>query len=58
VVAVKANSLQDDHPSQLVLVEALADMYTELPVAVSSNEMSSSASSDNFMTAGSANFGV
>ena len=58
VVAVEADSLRDDHPSRLVSVEALADMYAELPVAVSFDETSSSASSDSFRTAGSANFGV
>jgi tetratricopeptide (TPR) repeat protein len=58
VVAVEAYSLQDNHPSRLVSVEALADMYAELPVAVGSDETSSSASSDSFTTAGSANFGV
>jgi hypothetical protein len=57
VVAVEANSLRDDHPSRLVSVEALADMYAELLVAVSSDKTSSSASSDSFTTAGSANFG-
>jgi tetratricopeptide (TPR) repeat protein len=58
VVAVEANSLRDDHPSRLVSVEALADMYAELPVAVGSDETSSSASSDSFTTAGSTSFGV
>jgi tetratricopeptide (TPR) repeat protein len=58
VVAVEADSLQDDHPLRLVSVEALADMYAELLVAVSFDETSSSASSDSFRTAGSANFGV
>jgi hypothetical protein len=67
VVAVEADSLKDVHPSRLVSLEALAAMYAEaladmyryakLPVAVGSDETSSSASSDSFMTAGSANFG-
>lgn len=32
VVAVEACSLRDNHPSQLVSVEALADIDTELAV--------------------------
>jgi tetratricopeptide (TPR) repeat protein len=55
---VKANSLRDNRPSRLVSVEALADMYAELPVAVGSDEMSSSAHSDSFTTASSADFSV
>jgi hypothetical protein len=58
VVAVKDDSLRDDHPSLLMSVETLADMYAELPVAVGSDETLSSPSSDSFTTAGSANFGL
>jgi hypothetical protein len=36
VVAIKANCLQDNYPSRLMLVGALANTYTEL--AVNSNE--------------------
>jgi tetratricopeptide (TPR) repeat protein len=39
VVIIKARTLRDDHPSRLVSVEALADMYAEL--AVNSDEASS-----------------
>ena len=39
VVSVKARTLRDDHPSRLVSVEPLADMYAEL--AVDSDKASS-----------------
>jgi hypothetical protein len=57
VVAVEADSLCDDYPLRLVSMEALADMYAELPVAISSDKTPSSASSNSFTIAGSANFG-
>jgi hypothetical protein len=54
VVTIEADSLRDDHPSRLVSVEALADMYTEL--AVDPDEAVSSASFNSFTKASSSSF--
>jgi hypothetical protein len=54
VVGIKTYVLRADHPSQLMSVEALANVYAEL--FVKSNEASSSSSLESFTTAGFAEY--